>query len=304
MSAMIVVAGTVCLDRVRQISGLPVIGGYVDVVPIGDFLGGEAANTACALSHWGAEVSLEGQNIGNDSAAESIRVHLAKIGLSARIASDAARETPYCEIFVDANGDRTMFGFGFLDLASAKPTWKFEGGPGDWFSLDQNLAASGAVALERALSMGMNIYLLDHFRPDCQIPAGSWWQCSTDWVGVPGDKNANQEWATSFAGKCNCHCILSDGALGFCYSACGEPARWYPSYRIPKVLDATGAGDIFRAGMLYGLAQNWSVADCLRLASAAGGLQCLSYGATGKLASIARIQGHIRSQPEISCQYD
>jgi len=304
MSAMIVVAGTVCLDRVRQISGLPVIGGYVDAVPIGDFLGGEAANTACALRHWGAEVLLEGQNIGSDPAAESIRRRLAELGLSSMIISEKDRETPFCEIYVDSNGDRTMFGFGFLDLASAKGFWEFQGGPSDWFSLDQNLAGSGAKALVRALSMGMSIYLLDHFRPECHIPVGSWWQCSTDWVGVSGDKRANEEWVTRFAMEHQCHCILSDGALGYCFSARGEPARWYESYRIPSVVDATGAGDIFRAGMLYGLARNWAIADCLRLASAAGALQCLNYGATADIPSLASIQALFLSQPEISRQYD
>ena len=55
---MIVVFGTVCLDRIMQVASLPPEGGYVEIERELLMLGGEAANTALALQTWGAQIEL------------------------------------------------------------------------------------------------------------------------------------------------------------------------------------------------------------------------------------------------------
>ena len=46
-----------------------------------------------------------------------------------------------------------------------------------------------------------------------------------------------------------------------------------------KVVDATGAGDVFRAGFIYGLLQKWAVPEILRFANATAGISCTRLGA-------------------------
>jgi sugar/nucleoside kinase (ribokinase family) len=45
-----------------------------------------------------------------------------------------------------------------------------------------------------------------------------------------------------------------------------------------KVVDTTGAGDVFHAGFIYGLLQNWEVEEILRFANAAAALKCRDLG--------------------------
>lgn len=49
---MVVVFGTVCLDRILRVARLPGHGGYVEIDDEVLMLGGEAANTALALQTW------------------------------------------------------------------------------------------------------------------------------------------------------------------------------------------------------------------------------------------------------------
>jgi sugar/nucleoside kinase (ribokinase family) len=57
-----------------------------------------------------------------------------------------------------------------------------------------------------------------------------------------------------------------------------------------SVVDATGAGDVFRAGVIYGLLQKWSVPDLLRFANAAAALSCTRLGAIPSVPTLAEVQ--------------
>ncbi len=45
-----------------------------------------------------------------------------------------------------------------------------------------------------------------------------------------------------------------------------------------KAVDTTGAGDVFHAGFIHGLLQNWEVEEILRFANAAAALKCRDLG--------------------------
>jgi sulfofructose kinase len=53
--------------------------------------------------------------------------------------------------------------------------------------------------------------------------------------------------------------------------------HYAPAYRINAV-DSTGAGDVFHAGCIYGILQQWPVSDTLRFAAAAAALKCEKLG--------------------------
>lgn len=53
--------------------------------------------------------------------------------------------------------------------------------------------------------------------------------------------------------------------------------------------DTTGAGDIFHAGFIFGLLQDWPLQRSLDFACAAAALNCTAAGARGRIASVAEI---------------
>jgi adenosine kinase len=54
-------------------------------------------------------------------------------------------------------------------------------------------------------------------------------------------------------------------------------------------VDPTGCGDAHRAGLLYGLTQNWDLADACRLANVMGGFKIASRGPQNHRPSRAEI---------------
>ena len=61
-----------------------------------------------------------------------------------------------------------------------------------------------------------------------------------------------------------------------------------PAYRVSTV-DTTGAGDMFHAGFVYGLLQDWPIEHQLDYACAAAALNCTRAGARGHIGTVKEI---------------
>ena len=70
-----------------------------------------------------------------------------------------------------------------------------------------------------------------------------------------------------------------------------------PAVKIQAV-DTTGAGDVFRAGFIYGLLRDWSVPDILRFANAAAAISCTRPGAIASVPTLDEIDGFRRRAAE------
>jgi sugar/nucleoside kinase (ribokinase family) len=55
------------------------------------------------------------------------------------------------------------------------------------------------------------------------------------------------------------------------------------------VVDNTGAGDVFRAGFIYGLLQGWGLAEILCFANAAAAVSCTRLGAIPSVPTLAEV---------------
>jgi sugar/nucleoside kinase (ribokinase family) len=57
-----------------------------------------------------------------------------------------------------------------------------------------------------------------------------------------------------------------------------------------KAVDTTGAGDVFHAGFIFGLLQNWEVGEILRFANAAAALKCRDLGGRKGIPTLKEVQ--------------
>ena len=57
-----------------------------------------------------------------------------------------------------------------------------------------------------------------------------------------------------------------------------------------KAVDTTGAGDVFHAGFIYGLLQNWDVIEILKFANAVAALKCRDLGGRRGIPSLEEVQ--------------
>ncbi len=305
---MILVFGTVCMDRILRVPSLPSPGGYVEVQSELTLLGGEAANTANALTSWGDEAVLTANPLGLSQDSNLLRTLLYERNLhpTELLGPDWKAEdvaTPVCDIYVTDDGDRTMFGRGFSALdkyLSLDPVpWR----NGDWFTAEPNMETASRLAARKAQAEGMSLYLMDFIQPDDPIYPGSYWQSSTDWAGHKNNTQRNVQWVKQFVAKNGCFAVLSDGPNGFVAGSPDLPVRAYPPFPAPSVVDTTGAGDLFRAGMLHGLSKGWVLSECLRFASAAGCLKCQFLGATVTVPTVEQVERHIAENGDVSTQY-
>lgn len=273
-------------------------------------LGGEAANTANALVKWGRRVVLAGNGIGSGPDANLLHELLVDKGLKDSLLPihidrglEAIDATPVCDVYVTPDGERTMFGRGFADMRPEFPLAELPWNPGEWFTAEPNMDKPARQAARAAGEAGMNCYLMDFTRADEPITPGSFWQSSTDWAGFRNNTQKNVQWVKSWIAKYGCFTILSDGPNGFVAGSPEMPARSYPPYPTPEVVDTTGAGDMFRAGMLYGLDQGWPTAKCLQFASAAGCLKCRALGATTDVPTVDEVLAHVHEHNQVTRQY-
>lgn len=304
---MVFVFGTICIDRVRRLEALPAPGGYAEIGEEQLLLGGEASNTAVALGRWGVPYLLSGNPLGEGIEGDLLRSLVLERELRylepPLVDGQTPTETPVCDIYVTPDGERTMIGKGFRDAGVSLDVARLPYRSGDWFTAEPNMELASRAAVRSAVAAGMKPYLMDFIRDDEPIEPGSFWQCSTDWVGHRGNTQRNVAWVREFVAKHGAVTILSDGPNGFVAGGPELPVRAYPPFPAPSVVDTTGAGDTFRAGMLYGLSQGFPLADCFRFASAAGCLSCQYVGANTQTPTEAEIQAHIADNPDVARAY-
>ena len=289
---------------------LPALGGYTEVEDEALLLGGEAANTANALVKWGRDVVLAGNGLGLGPDADLLGELLDDKGLRSSLlpihherSDEACDPTPVCDIYVTPDGERTMFGRGFADM---RPEFELSQLPfkeGDWFTAEPNMDKPSRQVAQAAIDAGMHCYLMDFTREEEPIAPGSFWQSSTDWAGYRNNTQKNVQWVKAWIAKYGCFTILSDGPNGFVAGSPEMPARAYPPYPTQHVVDTTGAGDMFRAGMLFGLDQGWPTSKCLQFASAAGCLKCRALGATTDVPTVEEVLAYVAEHEQVSRQY-
>jgi sugar/nucleoside kinase (ribokinase family) len=64
---------------------------------------------------------------------------------------------------------------------------------------------------------------------------------------------------------------------------------------IVNATDTTGAGDVFRAGFIYGLLQGYNLGDIVRFASAAAAASCTREGAMSSVPTPADVEHLLRA---------
>ena len=118
-----------------------------------------------------------------------------------------------------------------------------------------------------------------------------------------------EKFVCSLAGTSDCHQALrsvseiAGGFVGATRGGRGVAVCWQgevieiPSFPV-RVVESTGAGDVFHGAFAYSLFQGWSLRRCLRFGNAAGALACTRLGARGGIPPLQEVLQMLKDHPE------
>ena len=300
---MVIVFGTICLDRLHRVDAMPQPGGYAEIRESVTAVGGEALNTAYCLARWQTDQFLAGNSLGRGAEADELNRLMREANIPEPHCPNHDHPVPLCDIYVAPNGERTMFGRGFNDLSTKSTVDGIPWANRTWFTADPNLGETSRKAQQVASAKGLRCYLMDFLGDEDRFTEQDVWQSSTDRVGKPGDVQTNLRWMHKWTAKHPCLSILSDGANGFVLGRPDAEPVHFPPFPAPVVIDSTGAGDCFRAGMLHSFCEGKSLCDSLLFAAAAASLKCRALGATTGVPTLDEVQQMISAHPMIQDIY-
>ncbi len=272
--------GTICQDRIIRIPDYPEAGGSVWIQSDELRPGGEAVNSAIAWDRWGLSVLLLGTVLGRDERASWLLEELAAlehVDISQLTASHRA-ETPYCLILATPDAERTMFGRYFREMrgqpVSHLPQARV-------FTLDPYCGDASAAAARLAREMGMRVIAMDAVgRPEVAACADLVVTSYQEIRRLAPQEDVRTVAARS-AREMGRTLVLTLGAEGSeAFDAAGELIHRQSAVTVPgeMVVDATGCGDVYRAGLVCGEALGWPLEQSMAFASAAAACNLTAAG--------------------------
>ncbi len=254
--------------------------------------GGQTATTVVACQRWGLSTRYVGK-VGDDDAARLHREAFARAGVEARLIAITGGVSPQSLILVDGCGERTV-----LCLRREQMTLQPEELDRTWIEnarvlhVDGHDTAAATLAASWARRAGIPVVAdLDEPYPGVEelIENVDYLIVSRDFPGRLMNEHSLERALRRMQARYGCRLAAAtlgeEGVLAWD----GKQLFYNPAYRV-SVVDTTGAGDIFHAGFIYGLLQEWPLERQLDFSCAAAAMNCMSAGARGGIRGVAEIE--------------
>jgi sugar/nucleoside kinase (ribokinase family) len=249
---------------------------YAEIKSALPSIGGEAVNSAIMLSKLGIKTKLDG-NWLNPKNSPTILNILEPFNIdTSRLTVEEGYGTE--EIVITDRDSRTVFG----NYAS------FHSGGKQWNTpFEEDISNAQMVALDpyfKTESPLIARWCVQHGKPyvtlDCRYDEFMTQHAEAVVIShelrdqaYPGEDM--KEVFNLYLENCNGLIIFTFGSDELWFARKGETIRKFEPYKIIPV-DTTGAGDTFRAGIVYGLLQGWNDEQTIRFASAVAACVCLT----------------------------
>ncbi|MFG1711236.1 carbohydrate kinase family protein [Nonomuraea sp. M3C6] len=235
------IIGPIAWDFALYVDRLPASGHFVQATESAERPGGTGANVATALSQAGGRVHMVGY-VGSDTAGQSMMKALTAAGVDVDHVQVLHGRTSSVVLLIEPNGERTIVGI-HPDLLHNITIPVAAVAPGDiiYFAAWRDVFAPAAQAMAAAGALVTSV-------PPGTIPAMRYL------IGSRNDFTVIPEKTTA---------IVTEGANGVTVYSAGRTDH-FPA--IPTdVVDATGAGDAFAAGVLWEISRGRPLVEGVQL---------------------------------------
>jgi ribokinase len=272
------------IDLVFKVTRRPGPGETMLADDFGMFLGGKGFNQAVAARRLGADVSMVGR-VGGDPFGDMFMAKLEQEGIdSSHVARDPEAGTAIASPIIDASGENSII---------AAPRANMRVTTEDVDAATDAIAAADVLMLQfeiptessrRAAEIARKhetVVLLD---PAPVEHGFERFAAPIDYI-VPNEVEAHmltgrmtpEEAGAVLLPETRRGVVISLGEQGAMAVDRAELSR-FPAHKV-KVVDTTGAGDAFRAGLAVKIAEGLSLDEAVRFANACGALACTIMGA-------------------------
>jgi len=276
----------------------PPADGYGEVVETLENHAGEATGTALVLNQLGVSVALEGNWIGDTPACRRTLDFLRQRGIDCTGLRVVPGYPGATEVVVSDGHTRTVFGR-YCDLLFTTRQWD-EPDPrkiaaAKMVALDSTFGDATLAAAQAAAAARVPLVTYDA-RYDSELAAGaaaliiSGEYLRREYPSAAADENERAALFARYLERCPGLIVFTSGARPLWWSrAAAGRRRELPAFPV-QVVDSAGAGDSFRAGLIYSMLHGWSDADGVRFAAAVAALVCTRAPGCVNPPTLAEIQ--------------
>lgn len=276
--------GEIGVDNIIQADRLP--SPEIAVFPREEsyHIGGAAANTAVWLSNFGVKTGLSGNHIGDDLYGKELFGWLSRnqfLDLS-NLEISAGLTTPFTRAIVTLDGERSFLIFYYPQTPKSELSLKMLN-LADYLALDLYGGQERIEAAKLACNAGIktaigDVIWLDHaILPYTSIATNSASYIRSEFPGIDIREHSHK------LQKINKGIIVTTDGGNEILAIDKDGSSFTVKPPEVDVVDATGAGDAFRAGLIYGLVEGRDLEGSVCLGAAAGSLKVRNYGAASVL---------------------
>jgi ribokinase len=280
----VIVVGSFVTDLVFRVKHRPEPGETMLADDFGMFLGGKGFNQAVAAGRLGADVCIVGR-VGRDPFGDMFIARLEQEGICpSGVTRDAEAGTAIATPVVDENGQNSII---------AAPRANMRVTPDDVLAAEEQIAFADILMLQFEIPVAASraaaeiarkhetMVLLDPAPVDHGFER---FAAPIDYI-VPNEVEAHmltgrmtpEEAAAVLLPETRHGVVISLGEQG-AMAVDRAALNRFPAHKV-KVVDTTGAGDSFRAGLTVKIAEGASLDEAVRFANACGALACTIMGA-------------------------
>lgn len=276
----------------------PAPDGYAEIIRSLPMTGGEALNSAIVLSRLGLRVRLDGNWIGDTPEGRQLLETIQGFGIDAARIRVKKGYAGVREIVFSDNQHRTIFG-NYLDLLFTTRKWniprKSDLAKAQIVCVDPPFQAESALVGSYASQLDIPFVSID-------CPYGQELSGAAAAVIISGEFRGREypqanlaELFPEYQQRARGLVVFTVGGEDIWYARKGEPIRRFKPYRV-RVKDSAGAGDSFRAGMVYGMLKKWQDEEIIRYASAVAGMVCESFPGVLHSPSLSEVELFMRER--------
>lgn len=264
------------LYRIRN--AFPAPEGYAEIDDVRHMTGGEAANSSIVLARLGLRVKLDGNWLGDDENGKRTKSLLSDYQIDTSRLSLRPGYTGVQEIVFAAADTRTIFGtYGrLLEEAGWNMPEKIDIAQAKVVCLDPFFARPAACVAETAFNSGIPVVTVDCKYDNPLLRHASAVVVAESYIRENYPDRDPQDLFRNYQAATDGLTIFTFGDAPVWYGRPDQAVSYFKPYSI-DVADATGGGDSFRAGIVYGFSKDWHDDRTVEFAAAVAAVNCTRF---------------------------